>query len=195
MSFCPNCGIELRESSNFCPKCGCEIKKYAVQSNFSPQSGNENPSLEDYNIQNKYENKNFQYSNNIGSLNPDKSYLAKDYKRNYFLILLFVGAIACLFVGAISVYSSNSTNTNVVASSMMLLGLSTLLFLLIWFVSLIAIYFDAKNIGSGKNPDNKNDSVGGPGGWFIAALFLWIVFFPLYLYQRKGIWENNLGYN
>ena len=193
MPFCPNCGIELKDSINFCPKCGCELKGYFVQPNYDTQFKNEVFSQENNIIQNKSDTKNQLPYNYSPSFN--QTHTNEKYKRNYFLILLFLGVITCLFVGFISLFSINSTNTNVVALSLALLGLSAILIIPIWFISLIAIYLDAKNIGAGKNPVNKSDSVGGPGGWFIGALFLWILFFPVYLYQRKGIWENNLGYN
>ena len=53
-------------------------------------------------------------------------------------------------------------------------------------LSALWVYADAKRIGARKGLVPGLGDVG-PGGWFLATLFLWIVAFPLYLSKRGQI--------
>jgi len=52
--------------------------------------------------------------------------------------------------------------------------------------SAIWVYYDAKKIGASRNKRGGFLAMG-PPGWAICTLLLWILVFPLYLFQRPGI--------
>lgn len=193
MSFCPNCGIELREDTKFCPKCGCELKSYFVQPNYDAQLKNDFSPYENKIIQNKSDTKNLLQYNYSPSLNQTP--INEIYKRSNFLILLFFGFFAALIGGFRSSVLIYSSDYNVALTNWYITQFLFILALIIWVLSIIAIYFDAKKIGAGSNSNAKGDARISPFWWSVGALLLWILVYPLYLYQRKNIWENNLDYN
>jgi hypothetical protein len=55
----------------------------------------------------------------------------------------------------------------------------TVLFTSIW------VFLDSGKLGFKKDPSSKSFTNMGPIGWALGSLVLWIVVFPLYLFERK----------
>lgn len=49
----------------------------------------------------------------------------------------------------------------------------------------IWVYLDSQKVGFIKDPNVKSFKNMGPRGWALGCLLLWIVFFPLYLTERR----------
>ncbi len=60
--------------------------------------------------------------------------------------------------------------------------------------SAIWVYFDAKNIGASREKRGGFLAMG-PVGWALCVALLWIIAFPLYLFQRSGIKAAATGDN
>jgi hypothetical protein len=58
-----------------------------------------------------------------------------------------------------------------------------MLIVLLFWISAIWVFFDAKSIGVKKGLITGLGNMG-PVGWFFVTLLLWIVGFPMYLYYR-----------
>ncbi len=54
-----------------------------------------------------------------------------------------------------------------------------LFFIVLWLISSIWVYFDAKKIRAVTGNENFK-----PIAWLLGCLFLWIAAFPIYIYFR-----------
>ena len=88
----------------------------------------------------------------------------KNYSINYILILLFILFFIVAFINGI-------------------------ICLLIVIISAIAVYYDAKAIGAGKELKKETmDSITwSPFSWALLVLLVWIFILPFYLIKRKEI--------
>ena len=60
------------------------------------------------------------------------------------------------------------------------------LFMVVWILSTVWVYVDAKEIGARKGLIKGFFDVG-PGAWSACVFLLWIIAFPLYLWKRGSI--------
>ena len=90
----------------------------------------------------------------------------KNYSINYILILLFILFFIFAFINGI-------------------------LCLLIVIISAVAVYYDAKAIGAGKqsNKETMASITWSSTSWALLVLLLWIIGLPLYLIKRKEIFS------
>jgi hypothetical protein len=107
---------------------------------------------------------------NIDKKNQVINSSQKIYSSNYILILLLIVGILSIFINAIIV-------------------------VLIVILSAVAVYYDAKSIGSGKSSSKEEWDKAmtyTPISWGALTLLFWIIFLPLYLYRREKIFNQNL---
>jgi hypothetical protein len=59
----------------------------------------------------------------------------------------------------------------------------------------IAVHVDAKSLHAGGGQKEIGSTLTwSPFSWALLVLFFWIIGMPLYLYRRRQIWEQSLGY-
>lgn len=108
---------------------------------------------------------------NTGETNTDRQNRVSDspqknYSSNYVLISLFILFFIFAFINSIFC-------------------------VLIVIISAIAVYYDAKSIGAGKqsNKETMESITWSPTSWALLVLLLWILGLPFYLIKRKEIFN------
>lgn len=61
--------------------------------------------------------------------------------------------------------------------------------LLIYILSVVLVFFDARRIGAGRSGTGWGNI--SPALWTVFTAVVWIIAFPLYLIKRKGIFSGN----
>jgi hypothetical protein len=89
-------------------------------------------------------------------------------------------------------------STNVLLVFLFLAGLASIfingwLVVLVVLLSAIAVYSDARNLNAGKaaGKESMSSTTYSPLSWGLLTLLFWIIFLPLYLYQRRRIFYEN----
>jgi hypothetical protein len=91
---------------------------------------------------------------------PVSDNVSKDY--GLLLSVLYIGGII-LFIPSFS--------SNIITAALSSLGI-----VIIFIISIILVYKDAKYLGA-KNPES----------WAIGVLLLWIIILPMYIFKRKSL--------
>jgi len=161
----PSINSKSNSIMNYCPGCGQELLK---NTNFCHNCG--------YKFKKEEMNQSAFESQKISTV---------PYTSNIFLVLLFIGWFLFFIIGFTLLTLLPYMSIFYMDFYAVIAILSFLIGFLIWIVSIFAVYFDAKNINAGEI---SGDS---PGLWALGVLLLWIIVYPLYLYKRKRIWEEN----
>ncbi len=108
---------------------------------------------------------------------------SRDYKTNYYLIMLLVIGGIVLIMDIVSYVTMDQR-----------IWYSELIFLIIILLSAQLVYLDARKIEAGKAYPHQRTFralTWTPVSWGILVLFIWIILFPYYLHKREDIfWQN-----